>query len=210
MIALNEVSQLISVDGTGPKTESEIKGLLAMIKEIAIEIECALIRCKNEVSPVYQFTTIEDKEQTRFLLEKFVFMKAFINNYEEFEEKIYNANKEGEKAAAAAGIKSSESLSADVLHANRLFKYQQFRLATTAIMRSVELINDDIVKKAITLRFIEGHAVMVAVGLSFMDKTTFRNKVEAGIGKITEVLKNMGILELQWMAPEGNEGKQTT
>lgn len=152
---------------------------------------------------MFRNTISDDSEQTLFLIEKFVFMKGFIETYEECETELYHADKEGEYAWIATGRIAPRGLeNADLIHLKRAARYQKFRMAITAIVHAWDLIEDDEVKNAIKLRFFDGHPFMKAVGMSYSNKSTFSRRLEAGIDEIANTLKSLGILDIRWIPNE--------
>lgn len=137
--------------------------------------QCSASDHLKQVQQLELFPSIteNDVELTIFLLEKFVYMKMFIQDFEEYQHEV----------DAAASVK---------------WRYNEFKFLVDSIERAHGLLKDEESIMAIQYRYIEGHKFMSALGFTNMNKSTFARRLNAGILEIAERLKVMNVLDRKW------------
>ncbi|OXM84594.1 hypothetical protein [Paenibacillus rigui] len=141
-----------------------------------------------------------DIERTLFLLDKFVYMKMLVKDFEEHEQDLYQTDIEGETARRLSeeDTHADKTSNAIIFHQKRKWIYNEYKIAIRSIERAHRLIIDEDMRKAVHFRYLEGHKFMIALKFTYMSKSTFQRKLNAGVASITDTLKLMGILGREW------------
>lgn len=170
------------------------------MKEIAADNQTEAQQVLAEQLELFPSITEPDIERSLFLLDKYVYMKLFVKDYEEHEHDLYLTDVEGETARrySEEDTHADKTSNAVIYQQKRKWIYNEYKIATGSIERAHRLILDDEVKKVVHYRYIEGYRPGIAITFIHMSRTTFGRKLNAGIASITDTLKLMGVLWRDW------------
>lgn len=141
----------------------------------------------------------EEIQQAEFYLNKYKMMCLYMQDFENHEKEMAQVAIDGEAARRIdqEDLHADKTANAVILREKQKWVYSQYRIFTSLINRAFDQIIDDEVKKAIQVRFIQGHSrrdtiLFMRQGVS---ASTVDRRIEAGIESIANSLKLTGFYD---------------
>lgn len=141
----------------------------------------------------------EEIQQAEFYLNKYKMMTLFMQDFENHEKEMAKVAVDGEAARRIdqEDLHADKTANAVILNEKQKWVYSQYKIFTSLIIRAFDQIIDDEVKKAVQVRFIQGHSRRDTI--LFMGKgvsaSTVDRRIECGIESIANSLKLTGFYD---------------